>query len=89
MLEYVLYAHIAAAILATFVIFRWDYHERPQAVGQALVAWIIPVLGPILILIFQSVVHRNMSTKAQPDSENHYRDEGLAADLHAEVAADD
>jgi len=89
MLEYLIFAHIAAATLATAVIFRLDYSERPQAIGQALVAWLVPLIGAALILIFQSVVHRNMTTRLKPDSESHYRDEGLAADLYQEMESDD
>lgn len=89
MFEAILAAHVLAAIVTTLVVFRLDYCERPQAVGQSLVAWLIPFFGAAIILIFQSVVHRNMTTKSRPDPHNAFRDEGLAQDLHAEVSADD
>ena len=89
MLELLLIVHVAVAILVTIVIYRLDYFERPQAIGQTLVAWCIPVIGPVLILIFQSVVRTNMKTKVKPDSDNPYRDEGLAVDLYHEVKSDD
>ena len=88
-LVYLSIAHIGAAILTTIVIHRLDYFERPQVVGQLLIVWLIPFIGSVSILIFQSVVHRNMTTKTKPETENHYRDEGLAVDLHHEVVSDD
>ena len=89
MLEFLIFAHIAAATLTTIVIRRLDYFERSQAIGQMLIAWLIPFAGAMFILIFQSVVHRNMTTKLKPDPEDHYRDEGMAVDLHHELDADD
>ena len=71
------------------MIFRLDYFERPQAIGQALIAWLVPLVGSVLILIYQSVVHRNMTTKTTTASEDHYRDEGLAYDLYEELESDD
>lgn len=88
-IKYLVLAHVAGATLTTVVIFRLDYSERPHAVGQAVIAWLVPLFGPIGILIFQSVVHRNMTTKSKPDPESHYRDEGVAADLYHEVDFDD
>lgn len=87
--QYVVLGHILVAIITTIVVFRLDYFERPQAIGQAAVVWLVPVFGALFVLIFQSVVHRNMTTKSKPDSENHYRDEGLAVDLYHEVHTDD
>ncbi len=89
MLKLLLFTHIVAAALTTIVIFRLDYFERTQAIGQALIAWLVPILGAVLILIFQTVVHRNMTTRSQPVTEDHYRDEGLAVDLLHELKSDD
>ena len=89
MIELLVIAHIAAAILTTIVILRLDYFERPQALGQMLIAWLIPLLGSIFILVFQSVVHKNMTTKLTPDPIDHYRDEGSAVDLYHELDSDD
>ena len=89
MLNYLVITHIAAAALTTIVIYRLDYSDRPQAIGQALIAWLIPFVGSVLILIFQSVVHKNMTSKLKPDSESHYRDEGAAVDLYHELKSDD
>ena len=89
LLQYLLLGHILVAIITTIIIFRLDYFERPQAIGQAAVVWLVPALGALLVLVFQSVVHRNMTTKSKPVSENHYRDEGLAVDLYHEVRTDD
>jgi predicted CDP-diglyceride synthetase/phosphatidate cytidylyltransferase len=88
-LEYFVIGHIAAAILTTIIVFRLDYFERPQAIGQSLVVWLIPFLGAVLVLVFQSVVHRNMTTKSNPNSENHYNDEGAAEDLYQVLESDD
>ena len=89
MLDYLVAAHIAIALLTTFVIFRLGYAERSQAFWQALIAWLVPFIGAALILAFQSIVHRNMTTKSKPDSSSHYHDEGLAGDLYHGVDADD
>jgi len=88
-LEFLIIAHTGAAILTTIVIYRLDYSERPQAISQVLVAWLIPFFGSVFILTFQSVVHRNMTNKLKSDPENHYGDEGMAVDLYHEVNADD
>ena len=86
---YLLLGHVVVALVTTIIVFRLDYFERPQAIGQAAVAWLVPVFGALLVLVFQSVVHRNMTTKSKPDSESYYRDEGLAVDPHLEVNSDD
>ncbi|MEM6511819.1 MAG: hypothetical protein AAF660_02305 [Pseudomonadota bacterium] len=87
MIDYIVYTHAALAAIATVVIIKLDYSERPQAVAQCLVAWIVPFLGPIGMLIFQSVVHKNMTTKISADvaspNVDAYGMDSLGGDLHS------
>ncbi len=69
MLELAISCHIVAVIITTIVVLYLDYSARPQAIAQILVALLVPLLGPVIVLIFQSVVHRNMTTKLEPDSQ--------------------
>jgi len=87
--QYLALGHFVVGIITTTIILRLNYFERPQAIGQIALVWLVPILGALFILVFQSVVHKNMTTKSKPDSENHYRDEGLAVDLYHEVNTDD
>ena len=89
MLYYFVIAHLVIALVTTLVIVRLGYAERSQAFWQALIAWLVPFIGAALILAFQSIVHRNMTTKSSPDSTSHYHDEAQATDLYHELGADD
>ncbi len=70
MIGYLILTHIVLAVVATIVVFRLDYFERPQAIFQSVISWVIPFLGSVLVLVFQSVVYSNMATKAQPEKAN-------------------
>ena len=70
MIEAVILSHVFLATVATIAIFRLDYLERDQAILQTVVSWVVPLIGAVLILVFQSVVHRNMTTKIKPDKPN-------------------
>ena len=81
-------AHLVLSIAATTVIFRLGYFERPQAIGQAVVVWALPFLGAIAILVFQSVVHKNMTTKAERDVESQNNPDGEADAVLLELGSD-
>ena len=74
MLWYLLASHVSLAVIATVLIFWLDYSDRPQAIVQTVVACCIPLVGPVLILVFLSVVHRNMTTRPDPDKPNPNRE---------------
>ena len=89
MFEYLAYAHTALSLMATFVIFKLDYSERSHAFSQCVIAWAVPFFGPVGILVFQSVVHSNMTTKAQPDKPNLNNDVYGSETLFLEPSSDD
>ena len=84
-LEVFAISYAALSLVATFVIVRSGYFEKHQAVLQTCVVWVLPVIGAVAILIFHSVVHRNMTTKAEPHRASNNSDDPLAADLYAEL----
>ena len=88
-LQYVLLGHVFVSVIATAIIFRLDYNERRQAIAQSIVVWAVPALGALTVLVFQSVVHKNMTTKASPDIAHHNNEEGLVADVLHDFDASD
>ncbi len=88
-LALLLATYLLLSIAATIVIFRLDYFDKPQAIGQTLVVWIVPLVGAILILVFQTVVHKNMTTRAERDAESKNNPDGDADALLLECGSDD
>ena len=84
-IEIAVVVHVVLALAGTVVIVRSDHLEKHQAVYQACLVWLVPVIGATTILIFHSVVHRNMTTKAEPHRESNNSNDPLAADLHADL----
>ncbi len=70
MLKTIAIAYIATSAIATFVTARSAHFDRTQKLFQAGVIWLLPVVGSVVILVFHTVVHRNMTTRAQPDRPN-------------------
>ena len=85
MIEAAIAAYLLLSAIATFVILRSPHLEGSQRILQAVLIWVLPFVGSVLILVFHSVVYTNMNTKAEPDKPLHYKDEGLAYDLHEEL----
>lgn len=89
MFEVLLAIYIVLSIAATAVIFRLDYLERRQAVMQSLLAWLIPFLGALFVLIFQAAIHKDMTTRAGPDKENPNSEDTNADALYHELDSSD
>lgn len=89
MLEALLATYLVLSLATTIVVFWLDYFEKRQALLQALVVWVVPFVGALLILIFQSVVHRNMTTSAGPDAESKNSKDGDADALYFELDSSD
>ncbi len=88
-LALLLAAYLFLSIAATIVIFRLDYFDKPQAIGQTLIVWVVPLVGAIFVLIFQAVVHKNMTTKAERDAEAKNNPDGDADALLLEFGSDE
>ncbi len=85
LLEIAVVIYAVLSLLATVIIVRSDHLEKRQAVYQACLVWLVPVIGATTILIFHSVVHKNMTTKAEPHRPSNNSDEPLAADLYTDL----
>ena len=81
--------HVVLSLVATVVIVRSAHLEKHQVVYQACLVWLVPLIGATTILIFHSVVHRNMSTRAEPHQASNNSDDPLAADLYTDLADGD
>ncbi len=75
MLEILAITYVATSVLASIVLARSQHFDRPQKLFQAFLVWLLPILGAVVMLVFHSVVHRNMRTRVQPARPNHNRDE--------------
>lgn len=85
----VLASYVGISIVATAIVFRLDYLERPQAVMHTLIAWLIPFLGPVFVLVFQLTIHQEMTSRAGPNQPNLNSDHVEADALYHEVDAGD
>ena len=77
MLETLAIIYVATSVLATLVLVRSSLFDHVQKSFQAAVVWLLPIIGSIVILVFHSVVYRNMRTRLQPDRPNPNRREFL------------
>ena len=75
MLETFAIAYLAASVLTSIVLLRSPHFDRGQKLFQVAVVWLLPIVGAIVMLVFHSIVYRNMSTRLQPDRPNHNKDE--------------
>lgn len=78
MLKYFVFGFIALSMVATFVLARSPYFERGQKLLQATVVWLLPVFGALLILVFHSVVYRNMTTRLEPQRSSNNNEDIVA-----------
>ncbi len=85
MLASVVILYILLSLVATVVIVRSEHLERSQSIVQSCVVWLAPFAGAFFILVFHSVVHRNMTTKAKPTRESKNSDEVAAYDLYTDL----
>ena len=78
-------SYVALSIVATAMVFRLDYLEKPQAVMHALIAWLIPFLGAVFVLVFQFTIHQDMTSTVGPDvanpNSNHIESDALYHEL--------
>jgi len=81
MLEVVIISYIVLSLVATIVIVRSEHLERGQSILQSCVVWLVPFVGAIVILLFHTVVHTNMTTKAEPHRASNNSDEIVADDF--------
>lgn len=77
MLNTLALSYVAASVLATVVLASSPHFDRTQKYLQAAAVWLLPVIGAAIILVFHSIVYRNMRTRLQPDRPNHNREEML------------
>ncbi len=70
--------YIAFSLVATIVVARSRYFDRVRKLFQAVVVWLLPIIGALVMLVFHSIVHRNMTTKAEPDRPSNNSDDVLA-----------
>ena len=70
MLEISLAIYFVLAIAATAIVIRLDYLEKPQAVIHMLIAWLVPFLGAVFVLVFQRTIHTEMTGRSGPDKYN-------------------
>lgn len=62
--------YVATSLFATLFPARSPHFDRTQKRFQAAVVWLLPILGAIAIVVFHSVVYRNMTSRLQPDRPN-------------------
>lgn len=63
-------AYLTASILASIVLLWSSHFDRAQKLFQAAVVWLLPIVGAVIMLVFHSVVYRNMRTRLQPTKPN-------------------
>lgn len=85
MLEIVIASYVAFALVATIVVVRSEHLERSQLFYQLAANWLVPFLGAVCILVFHSVVHTNMTTKAEPYLGSDNSDDLLGSDFDADM----
>ncbi|MCH9695643.1 MAG: hypothetical protein K0U72_14105 [Gammaproteobacteria bacterium] len=85
MLEIAIIAYVLLSLVATIVVVRSGHLERGQLIYQSLGIWLIPFLGALVVVVFHSVVHTNMTTKAKPWRGSVNSDDPLASDLHTDL----
>ena len=56
MLKTLAITYIATSVLATLFLMRSPHFDRTQKVFQAAVVWVLPILGAVIISVFQSSV---------------------------------
>ncbi len=79
MLETLAIIYVTTSMLVSIVLLRSPHFDRVQKLSQAAMAWVLPIVGAVAMLVFHSVVYRNMRTRAQPARRNHNKDEIMIA----------
>ena len=80
MLQTLAIIYVVASLLTTLFLVRSPHFDRTQKLFQAGVVWVLPVIGSVVIIVFHSVVYRNMRTRLQPDQPNPNRKDSFAGD---------
>ena len=83
MFEILAIAYVVLSAVASIVALSSPHFERHQAILQSVVAWLLPYVGAIGILVFHSIVYKNMNSKAQPDKRSD-NDTSMANDYYSD-----
>ncbi len=75
--EIVAIIYVASSALTSIVLLRSPHFDRVQKLFQGAVVWLLPIVGAVVILVFHSVVYRNMRTRLQPSRPSLNRDETI------------
>ncbi len=79
MIETIAICYAVISLVATVLLAASGYYEIGRKLTLIALVWLLPVLGAIVVLVFHSVVHTNMTTRPQP-----YR----ASDNNDDIIAD-
>ena len=70
MLKTLAIIYLATSLLTTLFLARSPHFDRTQKLFQTGVVWLLPIVGSVAIVVFHSVVYRNMRTRLEPDRPN-------------------
>lgn len=85
MIEIVTISYIVLSSVATVVVVRSEHLERSQSILQNCVVWLVPFAGAVIILVFHTVVHTNMNSKAKPYRDSNNSNDSAADDLYRDL----
>ena len=77
MLKTLAIVYVSTSLFATVFLSRSPHFDRAQKLFQTGVVWLVPILGSVAIVVFHTVVYRNMRTRLQPDRPNPNRKDHL------------